>query len=109
MAEMAESTAPASYRGTQTTADFVQEMGNVWIGLIETIAADGDQEEALAGYFGVSPQVIRDWIDARGRTRCTALVPPKGRRCANLVGLKVEYDPRIWAEERKRCVAHGPG
>jgi hypothetical protein len=33
---------------------------------------------------------------------------PAGRRCANLVGLKVEYDPRIWADERQRCVSHGP-
>lgn len=106
---MSRSGAPASYRGVQTPAEFLREMGNVWIGLIETIASDPDQEAALAGYFGVTVEVIREWIDARGRTRCVAPVQGDGRRCATLVGLKVEYDPRVWAEERGRCAAHGPG
>lgn len=100
--------APPPYRGAQSPDDFITEMGAVWIGLIETIASDPDQNIALAGYFGVDPKVIDDWIDARGRTRCSGAVPG-GRRCANLVGLKVEYDPRIWAGERLRCTAHGPG
>jgi hypothetical protein len=100
--------APPPYRGAQSPAEFITEMGNVWIGLIETIASDPDQNSALAGYFGVEPKVINDWIEARGRTRCSGSVPG-GRRCANLVGLKVEYDPRIWADERMRCTAHGPG
>lgn len=95
-------------RGARTPDAFITEMGNVWIGLIETIASDPDQSTALAGYFGVEPHVIDDWIEARGRTRCCAS-GPDGRRCANLVGLKVEYDPRIWADERLRCTAHGPG
>ena len=103
----ARKTAPPPYRGPKTPQDFIAEIGHVWIGLIEKIASDADQEEALAGYFGVEPGVIRDWIEARGRTRCSAMVPA-GRRCANLVGLKVEYDPRIWADERQRCVSHGP-
>ena len=101
-------TAPPPYRGVQSPDEFISEMGNVWIGLIETIASDPDQNGALAGYFGVEPQVIDSWVEARGRTRCCATVPG-GRRCANLVGLKVEYDPRIWADERLRCTAHGPG
>jgi len=101
-------TAPLPYRGAQSPDEFITEMGNVWIGLIETIASDADQNSALAGYFGVGPKVIDDWIEARGRTRCSGSVPG-GRRCANLVGLKVEYDPRIWADERLRCTAHGPG
>lgn len=100
--------ARAPYRGAQSPAGFISEMGNVWIGLIEKIASDADQNAALAGYFGVEAEVISDWIEARGRTRCSAFVPG-GRRCANLVGLKVEYDPRVWAAERLRCTAHGPG
>jgi hypothetical protein len=100
--------APPPYRGAQSPDEFITEMGNVWIGLIETIASDPDQNGALAGYFGVDPGVIDSWIEARGRTRCSGEVPG-GRRCANLVGLKVEYDPRIWADERLRCTAHGPG
>lgn len=100
--------APKSYRGAQSPQDFVTEIGNVWIGLIERISSDPDQDEALAGYFGVEPGVIEAWIAVRGRTRCEATVG-SGRRCANLVGLKVEYDPRIWAAERQRCVSHGPG
>ncbi|MDI1326138.1 MAG: hypothetical protein PSV23_04990 [Brevundimonas sp.] len=106
---MTDISAPPSYRGAQTPGEFLREMGNVWIGLIEMIASDPDQQAALAAYFGVTPSVIRDWIDARGRTRCIAPVPPTGRRCSILVGLKVEYDPRIWAGERGRCVSHGPG
>lgn len=101
-------TASPCYRGPKSREAFVTEIGNVWIGLIEKIAADEDQSEALAGYFGVEPETINDWIEVRGRTRCSATVPT-GRRCANLVGLKVEYDPRIWANERLRCVSHGPG
>ncbi|MBP7818381.1 MAG: hypothetical protein KA085_19875 [Phenylobacterium sp.] len=100
--------APQPYRGAKSPQDFVTEIGNVWIGLIERIASDPDQNEALAGYFGVEPGVIEEWIAVRGRTRCEATVG-SGRRCANLVGLKVEYDPRIWAAERLRCVSHGPG
>lgn len=98
---------PSPYRGAQSREAFVAEIGNVWIGLIEKIASDPDQNEALAGYFGVEPGVIEEWIKARGRTRCCATV--RGRRCANLVGLKIEYDPRTWAAERLRCVSHGPG
>lgn len=101
-------TAPQPYRGPKSPADFVSEIGDVWIGLIEKIASDPDQNEALAGYFGVEPGVIEAWIEARGRTRCSAHVA-SGRRCANLVGIKVEYDPRIWAGERLRCISHGPG
>jgi hypothetical protein len=100
--------APRAYRGPKSPADFLAEIGHVWIGLIEKIASDPDQNEALAGYFGVEPSVIADWIEARGRTRCSAYVT-SGRRCANLVGVKVEYDPRIWAAERLRCISHGPG
>lgn len=100
--------APQPYRGAKSPDDFVTEIGNVWIGLIEKIASDPDQNEALAGYFGVETGVIEEWIAVRGRTRCSATVG-SGRRCANLVGLKVEYDPRIWAGERLRCVSHGPG
>lgn len=99
---------PEPYRGSKSSAEFVTEIGNVWIGLIEKIASDPDQNEALAGYFGVEPGVIDEWIAVRGRTRCCATVGT-GRRCANLVGLKVEYDPRIWAAEHLRCVSHGPG
>ncbi len=101
-------TARPPYRGPKSREAFVTENGHVWIGLIEKIAADRDQSEALAGYFGVDPGTINEWIEARGRTCCSATVP-SGRRCANLVGLKVEYDPRIWANERLRCVSHGPG
>lgn len=101
-------TAPPPYRGPKSREAFVAEIGHVWIGLIEKIAADENQSEALAGYFGVEPCTIDAWIEVRGRTRCSATVPT-GRRCANLVGLKVEYDPRIWAAERERCVSHGPG
>lgn len=72
------------------------------------IASDPDQNEALAGYFAVEPGVIDGWIEVRGRTRCSACVA-SGRRCANLIGLKVEYDPRIWAGERLRCISHGTG
>lgn len=102
---MTEAHAPASYRGSQTPDEFLQAMGNVWIGLIEQIAADEDQEAALAGYFGISQEVIRYWIDARGRTRCTASLP-NGRRCAVLLGQKIEYDPRLWSEQDQRCAAH---
>lgn len=98
---------PKSYRGAQSPEDFIAGIGNVWIGLIERIASDPDQNEALAGYFGVGPDVIQEWIAVRGRTRCEATVG-SGRRCANLVGLKVEYDPRIWAAGHQRCVSHGP-
>lgn len=101
-------TAPQPYRGPKSPADFVAEIGDVWIGLIEKIASDPDQNDALAGYFGVDPGVIGDWIEARGRTRCSASAL-SGRRCARLVGIKVEYDPRVWANERLRCVSHGPG
>ena len=105
---MTDGHAPASYRGSQTAEEFLRQIGNVWIGLIETIAAEPNQEAALAGYFGVSPQVIRHWVDARGRTRCIGQ-RPDGRRCATLVGHKVQYDPKVWADERQRCSAHGAG
>ena len=81
-------------------------MGNIWIGLIERIASDEDQDAALAGYFGISQRTIRYWIDARGRTRCKASLP-NGRRCATLIGHKIEYDPRLWADQDQRCTAHG--
>lgn len=106
IADMTDSHAPASYRGSQTAEEFLRQIGHVWIGLIETIAAEQDQEAALAGYFGVSPQVIRHWVDARGRTRCIAQ-RPDGRRCATLVGHTVQYDPKVWAEQEQRCGAHG--
>lgn len=105
---MTDGHAPASYRGSQTAEEFLRQIGNVWIGLIETISAEQNQEAALAGYFGVSPQVIRQWVDARGRTRCIGQ-RPDGRRCATLVGHKVQYDPKVWADERQRCSAHGAG
>lgn len=99
---------PAFFSGSQTPDQFLEAMGNVWIGLIETIASDPDQHVALAAYFSVTPRIIRDWIDARGRTRCIATVPDKGR-CSRLVGPKIEYDPRVWSEEQLRCSVHGPG
>ena len=68
-------TTPPPYRGTQSPGEFITEMGNVWIGLIETVASDADQNIALAGYFGVEPKVIHDWIEARG---CAAI-----RSCAS--------------------------
>jgi len=80
-------------------------MGNIWIGLIERIASDEDQEIALAGYFGISRRIIQLWIDARGRTRCTAMLPD-GRRCAVLIGQRIEYDPRRWADQNQRCASH---
>lgn len=102
---MTDASAPAAYRGSQTPDEFLKAMGNIWIGLIERIASDDDQEAALAGYFGISREVIRYWIDARGRTRCTARVLD-GRRCAVLIGSQIEYDPRRWAEREERCSAH---
>lgn len=54
--------APQPYRGAQSPENFVTEIGNVGIGLIERIASDPDQNEALAGYFGVEPVVIKEWI-----------------------------------------------
>lgn len=81
-------------------------MGNVWIGLLETVADRPDQNAALGEYFSVSPDLIRSWIDARGRTRCVAVVP-NGRRCAVLIGQHVEYDPNSWAAQNRRCPAHG--
>lgn len=110
-AAVTEAHAPASYRGSQTTDEFLRAMGNIWIGLIERIAADEDQEIALAGYFGISRHIIQRWIDARGRTRCTATLPD-GRRCAVLIGQGIEYDPRRWADQDQRCASHasqGPG
>lgn len=105
---VARSATPQPYRGAKSPEDFVTEIGNVWIGLIERIASDPDQNDALAEYFGIEPGVIEEWIAVRGRTRCEARVG-SGRRCANLVGLKVEHDPRVWAAVRLRCVSHGPG
>lgn len=102
-----EAHAPASYRGPQTTDEFLRAMGHVWIGLIERISSDDDQEAALAGYFGISRQIIRSWIDARGRTRCTGSLPD-GRRCAVLIGQVIEYDPRRWADQDQRCAPHSP-
>lgn len=102
---MTNAHAPASYRGSQTTEEFVRAMGNIWIGLIERVASDEDREAALAGYFGISREVIQQWIDARGRTRCTASLP-EGRRCAMLIGQTIEYDPRRWADQNERCTSH---
>jgi hypothetical protein len=103
---MTEAHAPASYRGSQTAQQFLREVGNVWIGLLEKISERQDLETALGEYFDVSPNLIRNWIDARGRTRCVATLP-EGRRCAVLIGQQIDYDPNAWAAQNRRCPAHG--
>jgi hypothetical protein len=102
---MSETHAPASYRGSQTAGAFLREVGNVWIGLLETAEDAQDRIDPLADYFNVAPGVIRNWIDSRGRMRCVASLPD-GRRCAVLVGQHVEYDPNAWAKHERKCVKH---
>jgi hypothetical protein len=96
---------PASYRGSQTADAFLREIGHIWIGLLETAANTDDRIDALAAHFDVPVDLIRGWVDARGRTRCIARLPD-GRRCAVLIGQNVDHDPRAWAGQERSCARH---
>ncbi len=94
-----------SIRCNVTAAQFLVEVGNVWIGLLEPATTDSDKEHVIANYFDLDATHVRNWIEARGRLRCSVATNVQNR-CLNLVGGRVEYDPRLWDTVAEPCGFH---
>ena len=67
-----------------------------WLSEKEYSEMIGDPVKYFGAYYGVSPEVFIEWVNAGGKIQCAA-INKNGRRCPNqLDGYAYQDNPRDW-------------